>query len=416
MAPLARRRACSLDLLDRSRRGARACTRRSPATLDARRTTRAGCRSSAAARCSTSVATASAPRGSSLGEPDEVHGEARLGRGGVDEHFAGIAALRRRARDVPVRAHLARSSNTIEVIGARRHPARAERVRRSARRRRAERRGAPRRGGQPLPRGAGRRVRRDPRRARACCSAATRCAARRRPRRAAALGGLGLALLAGVQQVLRVEGLLDPVVQVVARRAELVLELAALQPADAVLAADRAAEAQRELEQLVARVVGALLLVEVVGREEERRVDVAVACVAERERRPRRGARRSRASRARRRAACRAARRCPRCRRRRAARGSRTPHRRASATARRPRSARAGACTATASSASASCSSAATRRASACGAVGLGDDHERGAVRAARTGTRRPRTAASPRRGTRSPRARRPTRARARSR
>src|SRR5258708_29975218 len=150
-------------------------------------------------------------------------------------------------------------------------------------------------------------------------SAATRCAARRVPwtrccarrpkRRVSSIRGFsvkrtsqppndgeedfarktgpsrpGLTLLAGVQQVLRVEGPLDPVVQVVARWAELVLELAALQPADAVLAADRAAEAQRELEQLVARVVGALLFVEIVGREEERGVDVAVARMPKRQR------------------------------------------------------------------------------------------------------------------------------------
>ena len=89
--------------------------------------------------------------------------------------------------------------------------------------------------------------------------------------------------LPGFKQVLRVERLLHPQVQVVAGRAELVLELAALQPADAVLAGDRAAEPQRELEQLVTRVVGALLLVEVLRREEERGVDVAVAGVTERQ-------------------------------------------------------------------------------------------------------------------------------------
>src|SRR5690242_387453 len=71
--------------------------------------------------------------------------------------------------------------------------------------------------------------------------------------------------------------------QVVALRAELMLELAALQPADAVLAADRAPEPQRELEQLVARRVRAALLVGVVGREEERRMDVAVTRMAERQ-------------------------------------------------------------------------------------------------------------------------------------
>ena len=95
----------------------------------------------------------------------------------------------------------------------------------------------------------------------------------------------GSAFLARVEQALRVEGLLQPQVQVVARRAELVLELAALQPADPVLARDRAAEAQGELEQLVTGSVGAALLIGVVGREEERRVDVAVARVPERQRR-----------------------------------------------------------------------------------------------------------------------------------
>ena len=69
--------------------------------------------------------------------------------------------------------------------------------------------------------------------------------------------------------------------QVVGLRSELMLELPALQPADPVLAADRAAELQSELEQLVARRIGAALLVGLVGREEERRVDVAVAGVAE---------------------------------------------------------------------------------------------------------------------------------------
>src|SRR5205085_2040226 len=92
-----------------------------------------------------------------------------------------------------------------------------------------------------------------------------------------------LALLPGVEQPLRVEGLLDARVELVGVGAPLALELAALQPAEAVLAADRAAEADREVEQLVAGVVGAPLLVGVVVREEERGVDVAVACVAERE-------------------------------------------------------------------------------------------------------------------------------------
>src|SRR6478752_6079922 len=95
----------------------------------------------------------------------------------------------------------------------------------------------------------------------------------------------GLALLAGVEQVLRIEGLLQPRVQVVAGGAELSCELAALQPTDAVLAGHRPAESQRELEQVVAGCVGAPLLIRVVGGEEERRVDVSVARVPEGERR-----------------------------------------------------------------------------------------------------------------------------------
>src|SRR4051794_35269290 len=79
--------------------------------------------------------------------------------------------------------------------------------------------------------------------------------------------GPPLALLPGVQETLRVERLLDARVQLVRVGAPLALELAALQPPDAVLAADRAAEADREVEQLVARVVRALRLVRVVVRE-----------------------------------------------------------------------------------------------------------------------------------------------------
>src|SRR3954453_15107711 len=100
----------------------------------------------------------------------------------------------------------------------------------------------------------------------------------------APIGGFGLGLLPGVEQALRVERLLDRRVEPIRLGAPLPLELAALQPADAVLAADRAAEADREVEQVVARRVGAALLVGIVGREEERGVDVAVARVAERER------------------------------------------------------------------------------------------------------------------------------------
>ena len=216
-----------------------------------------------------------------LGEPERVHGEARIGRGGVDTQFAGTL----RFGDVTATFQCGlRSafSNTLEVIGTEgilRVPSpfvdppgvvvvNGEEHRVDAGNHyRAELETSAPRSAASAP----------------CCSAATRCAGRRGTGRAPALASR-LALLAGVQQVLRVEGLLHPQVQVVAGRSELVLELAALQPADAVLAGDRAAEAQRELEQLVARVVGALFLVEVLRREEERRVDVAVAGVTERER------------------------------------------------------------------------------------------------------------------------------------
>src|SRR4051794_9704272 len=51
-----------------------------------------------------------------------------------------------------------------------------------------------------------------------------------------------------------------------------------------MLAGDRPAEAERQFEQVVAGRVGTLLLGRIVRGEEERRVDVAVPCVAERER------------------------------------------------------------------------------------------------------------------------------------
>jgi len=52
-----------------------------------------------------------------LGEPDEVHGQAQVGAGGVDEHFAGTL----RFRDVPATFQCGLTSplvDTIEVIGA----------------------------------------------------------------------------------------------------------------------------------------------------------------------------------------------------------------------------------------------------------------------------------------------------------
>ncbi len=69
VAARARRRRCSASCC----RGWASCARSTRPSRRARRapTTCAGCASSAAARCSTSAATASAPRGSCSGEPDE---------------------------------------------------------------------------------------------------------------------------------------------------------------------------------------------------------------------------------------------------------------------------------------------------------------------------------------------------------
>ena len=156
-----------------------------------------------------------------LGEPDRVHGEARIGRGGVDTQFAGT--LRFGAVLATFECGLRSAfSNTLEVIGTDgilRVPSpfvdppglvvvNGEEHRVDAGNHyRAELDDV---------------LRRDPRRAQRRFSAATRCAGQ-----ATVLDALltlcRLALLAGVQQVLRVEGLLDPRVQVVAGRAELVL-------------------------------------------------------------------------------------------------------------------------------------------------------------------------------------------------
>ena len=97
------------------------------------------------------------------GEPDRVHGEAQP-RGEVDGRSPGRCI----SSDVTATFQcslLAPLVNTIEVIGADGVLRRAERVRGPARRRGAERRRASRRRGQPLPGGAGRLLRRDPRRA-----------------------------------------------------------------------------------------------------------------------------------------------------------------------------------------------------------------------------------------------------------
>ncbi len=58
-------------------------------------------------------------------------------------------------------------------------------------------------------------------------------------------------LLAGVQQPLRVEGKLDLFVQLERPRGPLAGELPALEPADPVLAADRAAELDGERKELL---------------------------------------------------------------------------------------------------------------------------------------------------------------------
>ena len=74
--------------------------------------------SSAAARCSISGATASAPCVSSPGaSPITVSGEARLGRGGVDERFTGTLRFGELAATFACGFH--GKTNTLEVIGDR---------------------------------------------------------------------------------------------------------------------------------------------------------------------------------------------------------------------------------------------------------------------------------------------------------
>ena len=65
-------------------------------------------------------------------------------------------------------------------------------------------------------------------------------------------------------------------------RAELLREPVALDEADAVLAGDRAAEAECQLEERLRELRGELELTIVVAGEQERRVQVAVAGVAPR--------------------------------------------------------------------------------------------------------------------------------------
>ena len=79
-------------------------------------TTSASCPSSAAARCSTSAATASARRGWCSASRTRVYGEAWLGRGGVDERFAGTL----RFGDVVAtfQCGFTARTNQIEVVGS----------------------------------------------------------------------------------------------------------------------------------------------------------------------------------------------------------------------------------------------------------------------------------------------------------
>ena len=85
-------------------------------------------------------------------------------------------------------------------------------------------------------------------------------------------------LLAGIEEVLRVEDLLDGPVELHRAGAPLLLELAAL-PAEAVLSGDRAAERDGQVEQLLDGTIGTFDLVLVAGVDEEVRVDVPVARV-----------------------------------------------------------------------------------------------------------------------------------------
>ena len=79
---------------------------------------------------------------------------------------------------------------------------------------------------------------------------------------------------------MRVEGALDGVVEVERRGLPLAGQLAALDPADAVLAADRATERHRQREQLLRRGLRALSACASPRLDQERRVEVAVPGVA----------------------------------------------------------------------------------------------------------------------------------------
>src|SRR2546430_1314167 len=103
-----------------------------------------------------------------------------------------------------------------------------------------------------------------------------------RSRRDLRRAAFGSRLLARVEEVLRIERTLDRTVQLEGAGPELPLEPVALDEPDPVLAGDRSAEAQRQFEQGVGELWRERELSLVVGREEEGRVQVAIAGVAPR--------------------------------------------------------------------------------------------------------------------------------------
>src|SRR5207248_2605741 len=94
----------------------------------------------------------------------------------------------------------------------------------------------------------------------------------------------GLALLARVEESLRVEDLLQLTMQNERLRVELLLQCSTLQPADPVLAGERAVQAEDEVVELRGCRTHSRGLVLVLRRVQEGDVDVPVAGVAERER------------------------------------------------------------------------------------------------------------------------------------
>src|SRR5205085_175769 len=115
--------------------------------------------------------------------------------------------------------------------------------------------------------------------------AACRLAAEGLPQRMDRASSRSRHLLPRIQEILRVERTLDGGVQLRALRAELFAQPLRLHRADAVLAGDRASEAQREREQLFGCARRELRVVLAVAGEQERRVQVSVARVSPRRRR-----------------------------------------------------------------------------------------------------------------------------------